>query len=144
MTQAISIQIADAIKDLLAAADLSQTFTARRMLIPVYDVSTMRGVYVTVVPRTRTGAWQTRGAVSEDYEIDIAVQKKLTTSNHETEIEGLLYLTQEIDDYLRSNTPLDMKAQWISSEQTELYMIDHILKQVFTSFITATYKVIRT
>jgi hypothetical protein len=143
MTQAVAIQIADVIKDLLSAADLSQTFTVRRMLIPVYDISTMRGVYVTVVPRTRTGEWQTRGAVSEDYEIDIAVQKKLTTSNHETEIEELLYLTQEIDDYLRSNSPLSMNAQWISSEQTELYMIDHILKQVFTGFITATYKVIR-
>jgi len=144
MTQAVSVQIADGVKDVIDGGSFSQTFTLRRLMIPVLDTKSMRGIYVTVTPRTREGEWQTRSLVNEDYEIDIAVQRVLSDADREEQVEALVYLVQEIDDYLRTNKVVgDVSAQWIQSSTVEMFAPEHIIKDLFTGFITVTYKVIR-
>lgn len=119
-------------------------FTAKRLFSPVFELTGMQALHVSVVPRSIATQPGSRSAGFFDYAIDVAVQKKLN-SDEPAEIEGLLDLVERIADHLRTR-PLEQvpQAAWLKTENLPVYAAEHLeqLRQ-FTSVLTLTYRVMR-
>ena len=137
------VAIADAVTAELNGNSFSQSFTAQRLYLPVFDLQGMSTLKVTVVPKGITSQSLDRSRDSFDYQIDVAVQKK--TSNEIVAIDSLMLLVEEIGDYFRSN-PLSSfpGARCTNVENLPVYAPDHLqeLRQ-FTSVLTLTFRLWR-
>lgn len=138
------VAIADAVVAELNAGTFSESFTAERLFQPVFELTDLQVLHVSVVPRSVKSQGATRGASFFDCAVDIGVQKKLGAED-EADIESLLDLVEAISDYLRSR-PLQAwpRAAWVKSENAPVYAPEHLeqLRQ-FTSVLTITYRVMR-
>jgi hypothetical protein len=137
------VAIADAVTAELNGNTFTQTFTAQRLYLPVFDLQSMAELKVTVVPKGITSSSLDRSRDNFDYQIDVAVQKKV---NSQIEvIDSLMRLVEEIGDYFRSN-PLSSYpgARCTNVENTPVYAQDHLqeLRQ-FTSVLTLTFRLWR-
>jgi len=137
------VAIADAVTADLNGNTFSQTFIAQRLYLPVFDLQSMSELKVTVVPKGITSSSLDRSRDNFDYQIDVAVQKKV---NSQIEvIDSLMRLVEEIGDYFRSN-PLSSYpgARCTNVENTPVYAQDHLqeLRQ-FTSVLTLTFRLWR-
>jgi len=137
------VAIADAVTAELNGNTFTQTFTAQRLYLPVFDLQSMSELKVTVVPKGITSSSLDRSRDNFDYQIDVAVQKKV---NSQIEvIDSLMRLVEEIGDYFRSN-PLSSYpgARCTNVENTPVYAQDHLqeLRQ-FTSVLTLTFRLWR-
>jgi|694.fasta_scaffold70969_2 hypothetical protein len=137
------VAIADAVTAELNGNTFTQTFTAQRLYLPVFDLQSMSDLKVTVVPKGITSSSLDRSRDNFDYQIDVAVQKKV---NSQIElIDSLMRLVEEIGDYFRSN-PLSSYpgARCTNVENTPVYAQDHLqeLRQ-FTSVLTLTFRLWR-
>lgn len=147
MSTAVAVSVADALVAMLNAASLSQEFTAVRKLIPKYTLEELDTLRVTVVVRAVEPSLITRGHVTEDYTIDVAVQKKINpdTPGVSGGADALMYLVEEIRDLLlgeRLTTYSDAMCTAITSDP--LARPDHLVSdRVFTSLIGCKYNVVR-
>ena len=137
------VAIADAVTAELNGNTFTQTFTAQRLYLPVFDLQSMSDLKVTVVPKGITSSSLDRSRDNFDYQIDVAVQKKV---NSQIEVmDSLMRLVEEIGDYFRSN-PLSSYpgARCTNVENTPVYAQDHLqeLRQ-FTSVLTLTFRLWR-
>ena len=141
---AIISDIAEAVKESLNAATFSQPVNAQRHYLPLFDLQDMHNLHVTVVPKGLIIQPGGRAHNQHDYQIDVAVQKKLTTGDNQ-EIDPLLSLVDEIADHFRFKR-LDSfpNAMWIKTENVPVYAVEHLdqLAQ-FTSVLTFTFRVMR-
>ncbi len=141
---AIIADIAEAVKETLNAATFSQTVDAKRHYLPLFDLQDMQNLHVTVVPKGVAIQPGGRAHNQHDYEIDVAVQKKLSTGDNE-EIDPLLTLVDEIADHFRLKR-LDSfpNAMWVKTENSPVYAVEHLdqLAQ-FTSVLTLTFRMMR-
>jgi hypothetical protein len=133
--------LSDAVVDALNAAPLSQPFSAVRAYVPQFDLAQMQDLHVTVVPKRVTSQAADRSRSQFEYEIDVAVQKKLDTVDNGA-IDDLASLTQEIADLFRTQRLEDYpSAMCLKSQIDPVYALEHLdqLRQ-FTSVITLTFR----
>ena len=75
--------IAEAVKESINAATFSQAVDAKRHYLPIFDIQEMQTLHVTVVPKGVSIQPGGRAHNQHDYDIDVAVQKKLATGDNE-------------------------------------------------------------
>ena len=117
---------------------------AKRHYLPLFDLQDMKNLHVTVVPKGLAIQASGRSHNQHDYQVDVAVQKKLSTGDNE-EIDPLLTLVDEIADLFRLKR-LDSfpNAMWVKTENAPIYAIEHLDKfGQFTSVLTLTFRVMR-
>lgn len=141
---AVITDIADAVVQDLNAGTFSQSFTAERHYLPVYELEDIKDLRVTVVPKGVTIQSTGRNSNQHDAAIDIAVQKKLDAIDSST-IDPLMALVDEIADSFRFKR-LDSypNAIWVNTQNQPVYAPEHLDQlRVFTSILTLTFRVIR-
>ena len=134
--------IAEAVKDSLNAETFSPPFTAERGYLPVFELKDMTTLHVTVVPRGLTDEPLDRTKNKEEYQIDVAVQKKLDAADA-AEIDLLMALVESIWKHFRRGIlPTTPKAFHVNTENMPIYSQEHLgeLRQ-FTSVLTLTFRV---
>jgi hypothetical protein len=136
----IIANIADAVVAALNGHQFSQSFTAVRAYRPEYDLRDMGDLRVTVVPKSTEMTTAGRGLAQSDIQIDLAVQKKLTTGDN-AEIDALMGLVQEIAEFIRSTGRFG-GAVWVKTENSPIYAPEHLGEmRLFTSVLTLTLRV---
>ena len=139
------LDIADAVAAELAnapAGTFSQSFTPRRLVLPQFELSELKDLQVSIVPRAAENSLAARGLALKEVQIDIGIQKRLG-KDIDTEIEPLLTLLEQIDAYLRQR-PLQavQGAPWLKSTNDPIYASEHLANdRVFTSVLTVSYRV---
>ncbi len=138
-------QMAQAISTLLNGASFSIPFESQVLLKPLFDLTDLGDLKVTVVPVSLGLEKIARGISSGQYEIDIAVQQKLPTETMDADIESLMDLVLEIAQFL-DTTPLEYQtgkhAAAVKTDIKPIYSMEHLAEyKVFTSVVTVTYKV---
>ena len=137
------VDIAGAVVTALNAGAFSQSFQAVRHYQPVFELKDMGTLHVSVVPKGIELELFTRAKVQADVEIDIGVQKKLT-SLEGAEVDPLMHLVEEIGDYFRSHALVGTPAVWIKTENVPIFAPEHLAKlRQFTSVLTLTFRLLR-
>ncbi len=101
-------------------------------------------LHVTVVPKGMTVEPASRSLIQDDYQIDVAVQKKLNAADN-AELDELMGLVEEIGDFFRRRR-LDAvpDAVCVKIENVPIYAPEHISElRGFTSILTLTFRVLR-
>jgi hypothetical protein len=133
--------IADAIVEILNAADLDLEFTAERTLLPIYDLKALKTLKVSVVPKGRKITQGARVLTIDEVQIDIGVQKKIS---NDSELDDLLKLVEDIVGLFQPER-LDgyPPAICVKKENEPIYDPDHLRQfRQFTSVVTLTFKVL--
>lgn len=136
--------ITEAVVDHLNAGAFSLPFTAERRYQPVFELSQLQELRVSVVPKSLKATAATRANAFFDCAIDIGIQQKVNADDAET-LDGLMRLVEEIGDHLRFHK-LDAfpNAAWLAIENDPIFAPEHLEKErVFTSVLTVTYRVLR-
>jgi len=148
MSASTIVELADTIVAELngaVAGTFSQSFTAKRLYVPNFDLKDMKDLHVTVVPRGVELSTASRSLLQHDVQIDVAVQKKLPqdTTGDMAAIDALMGLVQEIADFLRAVGRFG-DAQWVKTENKPVYSSEHLeqLRQL-TSVLTLTLRMLR-
>ena len=134
------VTIAEAVVDEINAASFSQPLVAARHYTPSFELSEMSELKVSVVPRSVTSKALDRSRDSFEYQIDVAVQKRVEETL--TELDELMELVEEIADHLRTSlltTLPDVRCMEVVN--APIYSSEHLheLRQ-FTSLLTLTYR----
>ena len=143
MTSSI-VAIADAIVIALNAATFSQPFTASREYQPIFELSDLSAVVVSVVPKSISIDTETRQQTQRDYDIDLGVQMhtKLNSEN-----DDLMALSEEIADFFRGNpvtTPETGITHLVNADIDPIFAPSHLTEQhVFTSVIKLTFRALQ-
>ena len=143
---AVITDIAEAVVSELNGGSFSQTFTAERGYAPAFELPEMKDLHVTVVPKGAAVMPGSRGHNQHDYQIDVAVQKKLSAvAADNAEIDALMALVEEIADFFRlRRLAAKPEAIWVKADNAPIYSSEHLseLRQ-FTSVLTLTFRVVR-
>ena len=139
----MTIDLADAVTSQLNQSEI--VTNAKRQVLPIHDLSQLRELTVSVVPRGVQVQSITRKLSQYDCQVDIGIQKKLTVPQDQIDpaVKGLSGLVEQIADYLQRQPLTDMPyAIWIKVENQPIYDPDHLANQrVFTSVLTLTYRI---
>ena len=139
----MTIDLADAVTSQLNQSEIITN--AKRMVLPIHDLSQLRELTISVVPRGVQVQSITRKLSQYDCQVDIGIQQKLTVPQDQvdTAVHGLSRLVQQIGEYLQRQPLTDMPyAIWIKVENVLIYDPDHLANQrVFTSVMTLTYRI---
>jgi hypothetical protein len=139
----MTIDLADAVTSQVNQSSI--VTNAKRMVLPIHDLSQLRELTVSVVPRGVQIQSITRKLSQYDCQVDIGVQQKLTVPQDEIDpaVKELSGLVQQIADHLQRQPLTDMPyAIWIKVENVPIYDPDHLANQrVFTSVLTLTYRI---
>ncbi len=139
----MTIDLADAVTSQLNQSEI--VTNAKRQVLPIHDLSQLRELTVSVVPRGVQVQSITRKLSQYDCQVDIGIQKKLTVPQDQIDpaVKGLSGLVEQIADYLQRQPLTDMPyAIWIKVENVPIYDPDHLGNQrVFTSALTLTYRI---
>lgn len=142
MPTARIVTVAEAIKDALNAASLSQAFTATRGYIPATPLEDLTTLTVTVVPRAERQINLTRGKTEYEYDIDVGIQQRVS-GDDASDLDPLMYLAEQIADLftraaIAGTTP---SAGAITITNEPRWYPDHLERyRVFTSVVTVTAK----
>ena len=144
---ALIIDIADAVTAEINAAPggtFSQDLTAVRKVLPVYELSDLDALKVTVVPKAVEISAASRSSSQYDVAIDIGVQQKLG-KDLDAEIVALATLVDEIADYLRQQALAAAPyAVWAGVVNEPVYSAEHLAdNRTFTSVLTVTYRAMK-
>lgn len=139
----VIVDIAEAVKNELNGHHFSQSFTAVRTYLPVYELKDMGTLHVTVVPKSRELQLETRRDVRRDYEIDIAVQKRFSADTA-AEIDPLMTLVEEITDFFVPGRMTSYPAAvCFPATNNPVYSPAHMRRmRQFTSVVTLTFRVV--
>ena len=138
------LEIADKVTAKLNAASLSQTFEATRLYVPNFDLSDLKELRVTVVPREIDLLPLDRASNRVHAMIDVAVQKKFKKGDA-TEIDPLVQFVEEVGDEFRLKRLTDFpQARCVKVQNSVLYSVEHWEQQrQFTSLLTLTFELAR-
>jgi hypothetical protein len=136
------VLVAEAVKEALNAASFSQPLTAERKYLPLFDLTDMKDLHVTVVPRGVTVSSLGRNRNQYDYQVDVAVQKKLADEGP-ADVDPLMSLVEEIADHFKLKRLAGYpEAVWTRTENTPVYDPEHMNEmRQFTSVVTLTFRV---
>lgn len=143
MTAAI-LSLADAVVQELNGRPFSLSFVAKRAYRPQFTLAEMKSLHVTVVPKGLLINSLSRSSDSHEYQVDIAVQKKVDKEDAET-LDPLMTLVEEIADHFRSpRIAAFAGAIGTKVENRPIYALEHLetLRQ-FTSVLTLTFRLPR-
>ncbi len=134
--------ISDAVVDLLNNETFSVEFTAERKILPDYELADLQELRVSVVPKARDITGASRSLSTNEFAIDVGIQKKLG-SDFETEVPPLLAMVDEICLFLsRKSLPSMPNTVWTGISNEPVYAPEHLSeKRTFTSVLTVTYRV---
>jgi hypothetical protein len=139
----MTIDLADAVTSQLNQSEI--VTNAKRMVLPIHDLSQLRELTISVVPRGVQVQSITRKLSQYDCQVDIGIQQKLSVPQDEidTAVHGLSGLVQQLGEYLQRQPLTDMPyAIWIKVENVPIYDPEHLANQrVFTSVLTLTYRI---
>ena len=138
---ALLTDIADAVAAKITGANLAPGLVAERILLPVFELKDMKILKVSVVPKSRKIIQEARNANTDEVQIDIGVQKKISD---DSELDGLLKLVEDIAALFKAERLEGYKrAICIKVENEPVYDYEHLrqLRQ-FTSVLTLTFKVL--
>ena len=137
------IAIADAVVAELNATPFSLPLVAVRHYQPIFELSEMTTLKVSVVPRSMSSKALDRNRYSFEYQIDVAVQRKIEPSV--VNLDALMELVEEIADHFRSHPLVDYpQARCVEVENSPVYAAEHLEEfRQFTSILTLTYRVWR-
>jgi hypothetical protein len=134
------VTIAEAVVEQLSAASFSQPLVAARHYTPSFELSEMSELKVSVVPRSVTSKALDRARDSFEYQIDVAVQKRVNETL--AALDELMQLVEEIADHLRTsplNTLPDVRCMEVVN--APIYSSEHLHEfRQFTSLLTLTYR----
>ena len=135
------IDIADAIVAELNDHSFSVSFVSTREYAPEFELKELAELKVTVVPRGLERNIAGRGSRQNDYQVDIAIQKRVANND---DCDNLMGLVQEIVEYLDDKTLSDYPtARWFKTNNDPIFAPDHIQdKRCFTSILTLAYRVL--
>ena len=138
------IQVADAVTASLNAVTFTPPFHAKRKYRPVYDLATLAGLKVSVVPKTLEIDTEDRSHEVFVCAVDVAIQKKVDTDKTE-DLDALMTLVETVIDHLRDGALEAMPtALWLDIANEPVFAPEHLRDhRVFTSLITVTYRVRR-
>jgi hypothetical protein len=139
--------IADAVVTELNGAGpgaFGQAFTAARHYRPQFDLAELKTLRVSVAPKGIAITGLMRNANQHDVSIDVAVQKKVSPTDA-AELDSLVLLTEQIADFFRLRRLSALpEALWTKTDNLPVYSPEHLeQKQVFTSVLTLTFRVVR-
>jgi hypothetical protein len=142
----IAADIADAVAAEINAATagtFSFPFTAARHVLPKTDLTELKTITVTVVPKSVEIATQTRTMCLRDVMVDIGIQKKIAKEpGLDTDVASIGVLADEITTYLRKRTLTNATyAVWVRITNDPVYSVEHLDEhRVYTSVLTVTYR----
>lgn len=141
------VAVAQAVTDGLNTAPkgaFAMAFTAQRRYRPVFDLTELKELRVTVVAKGLVLANLGRGPNQDDVAVDVAVQKRVD-ANNTSELDALMELAEQIGGYFRQKRLASYPAAvWVKTEHTPIYAPEHLdSKQVFTSVMTLTFRVMK-
>jgi hypothetical protein len=137
------LQIADLVVEALnARGGFALPPSAVRLYLPRWKLPELEQLRTSVIPRARRSELETRGSSERRYRIEVAIQKKLARDNDQAELDPLVTLCEEIEDFLLGNT-LDgatcIEAVPITGDD-ELYDWTHMEdKKLFTWGLALTF-----
>ncbi|MCL2647568.1 MAG: hypothetical protein FWD61_11275 [Phycisphaerales bacterium] len=138
------VDVADAVVAMLKAEPLK--LDAIRAYRPEFELVELKTLRVSVVPRGIEITSLNRNANQHDVSVDVGVQQKVDP-NDAAALDALMAKVQQIADELRLRRltlPNDGSAIWVKTANEPVYSPDHLqTKQVFTSVLTLTYRVVR-
>jgi hypothetical protein len=141
---AVVTDIADAVVAELNGHTFSQPLTAARYYRPLFDLKDMAALHVSVVPKGVSVERLDRSRHQEEYQVDVAVQKKVEALDNAT-LDALAGLVEEIRLFLQDRRLTSYPAAvWLRTENVPIYAPEHLdeLRQ-FTSVLTLTFRVVR-
>jgi hypothetical protein len=137
------LALADAVVAELNFGSFSQPLVAVRHYQPVFELSEMTELRVSVVPRGSSSKALDRSRYSFDFKIDVAIQRKVepTMGN----LDALMELVEEIGDHLRTQSLASFpEARCIEVANEPVYATEHLEEfRQFTSLLMLTYRVWR-
>ncbi len=141
------IEVADAIVAALAGDTFSQTLTCRRRYIPRIDVKDATSFFVTVVPKAIRTEQGHRAGVFKEFDIDVAIQKRLTADadpEKESGIEEcdeLMLLAEQVLDFFVPGAMYASCPLLPTPDAPLVYHPEHLQNdKVFTAVFTLTLK----
>jgi hypothetical protein len=137
------LALADAVVEQLNATAFSQPVAAVRHYQPVFELSEMTELRVSVVPRSVASKALDRNRDGFDYRIDVAVQRKVEPSLGN--LDALMELVEEIADHFRAHPLAGFpQARCTEVANEPVYAMEHLEEfRQFTSVLTLTFKVWR-
>lgn len=138
------VEIAEAVVQELSGGQFSQPIEVQRYYRPSIELAQMKTLRVSVVPKGIAITGLTRTIDQYEYQLDVAVQKKLVGEGLE-EIDGLVGLVEEIADHFsppRLSSLPDVLC--VKVENIPVYSIEHLEEmRLFTSVLTLSFRAAR-
>lgn len=144
MSASLPIDVADAVVTELNGGTFSQTLNAVRHYRPQFELAELKMLRTSVVPKGMVTTSLGRTSNQHDVSVDVAVQKKVDPSDA-TALDGLMLIVGEVADFFRLRRLTALPAAiWSKTENVPIYAPEHLeSKQVFTSVLTFTFRVVR-
>lgn len=136
------IDIANAVYAELSKVSLSQYFNAERVYKDELELEVAKDLRVTVMPGSVVSTVNSRSTTRQEFQIDVAVRKKLETETIE-EVDGLMTLIDEIDKFMQFRKLEDYPAAtWTASKTKYPWVPEHLrsLRQ-YTGLLVLTYRI---
>lgn len=138
----IAVDIADALVAHINAVTHDPPVTAARAYKPLARLDTDEGVKITVVPKSRDRTPEARRVDRREFEIDLAIQKRVGVRSSNADIDDLMTLSESIEQMTKVDLATDPPAIWTKTEVPALWDPTHYEESgVFTSVLTLTYTV---
>ena len=143
----LRVEIAEALRALLAGATFGLGVTVRRSRVPVVDLKdlTGAGVILTVVPRAVEEALASRSESVLTVRVDVGVQCKPATLD-DADLDPLDDLVEALLDVVRRQRLTlagGTTAVWVSHTNEPIVLAEHLDEdRVYSSVVTVTYRLV--
>ena len=142
----ILADVADAVAEELAAADLSLALAVERRWRPRWDLPESDAeVHAFVVPRGQTEEPATRSQVALGPDVDVVLVKKLASAagEEDEEMDGLMDLAGEVAGFFRLRRLAAYPAAvWTGTARDPAYSPQHLDElRTFSAAVTLSYRV---
>lgn len=140
----LAIDIADAIVSEITNHTFSEPLTVSRRVLPEYELSELKALTVSVVPKSVEITNVTRQSSSYLVAVDVGIQQKIGKDT-DVEVARLSGVVSEIVQFLNRHRLIDIPgAVFVSIANEPVYAPEHLSeKRLFTSILTVHYKVIQ-
>lgn len=133
------IDLADALVTALNTQTWTIPATAKREYRPVFDMKDMKNLRISVVPRNVEATMADRTSALHKIQIDVGLQKKLVLQDL-TEIDNLMDVVQEVEDFVRSERSIGSGA-WTETSNSPIFSQEHMADyRQFTSVLTFSFR----
>lgn len=142
-------EVAQAVVDVLNAAQLSEPFEAAFAYVPTFDLHDMEDLHVTVAPHDEQRDTADRSTIHRAFSIDVGIQQKVAIENgrpNSLAMTRLMRLAGEIVNLFgpgaHDTLATHPTAYWTETTRLVLYDPSHLLElNQFTSVVRFTFEV---